>query len=627
MKFLFPHDEPRKIQNAFMQQVFSTIENKGQLIVHAPTGTGKSAAVLAPAITYALKNDCTVFFLTSRHTQHRIAIDTIRKLNEKNNAKVKAIDLIGKKWMCSVAGVAALTSGEFSDYCKTMREKGECDYYRNVRKKGKPSLVAQKALKDMEKDGAMHVEDMKKICEDLKLCPYEIACMLAKDANVIIADYYHVLHPGIRDTLFKRIQKELNKCIIIFDEGHNLPARARDLLTTAVSTFTIAAAEKEAKRTGQEDVAKKIPALNDALLSLSKGKIKIEENEALLGKREFINKIEEDVEYEGISAELHFVADGVLEEQKRSFCNSVANFLDSWPGPDEGFARIISKDFDKRGKPFTLVSYKCLDPSIAVKPLIEDCHSVIAMSGTLTPTEMYRDLLGFDEKTTVMAEYDNPFPQENRLTMIVPETSTKYTTRNDGMYEMIGKKAASMVNSVKGNSLVFFPSYKLMSSIYPYFSNLCKKTTLVERAGVSKLEKEELIDNFKAYKDSGAVLLGVSAGSLGEGIDLPGDLLKAVIVVGLPLAKPDLETQKLIEYYDQKFKKGWDYGYIYPAIIKTMQNAGRCIRSETDRGVMVFLDERYVWDKYYRCFPKDWKIKVSVNPELEIGGFFSEKLD
>ncbi|MFH1637827.1 MAG: ATP-dependent DNA helicase [Candidatus Woesearchaeota archaeon] len=622
MEFLFPHDKVRKIQPAFMQQVYSTIENKGQLIVHAPTGIGKTAAALSSAITYALKHNCTVFFLTSRHTQHRIAIDTIRKINEKNKAKVNAVDLIGKKWMCNVSGVKALTSSEFSDYCKTMREKGECEHYRNIKEKGKLSVLAHKALSDINKKGAMHVEEFNKACSSMNLCPFEMVCILAREAHVIIADYYHILHPSIRDNLFKRIQKDLGQCIIIFDEGHNLPARARELLTSSVSTFTISAAEKEARKMGYDDVAAKIPKLNETLLSMSKQNIKIEDHEALMDRREFVNAVEKELEYEGISAELHFVADAVLEERKRSFCSSVATFLDSWPGPDEGFVRVISKDFNKQGKPFTLLSYKCLDPSIAVRPLVEECHSVIAMSGTLNPAEMYRDLLGFDSETTVMVEYDNPFPQENRLTMIIPETSTKYASRGNEMYGKIAQKCSAVVNSINGNSLVFFPSYKLMSSIYPFFNPLCKKTTLMERSGMSKEEKEDMIDNFKAYKKIGAVMLGVSAGSLGEGIDLPGDFLKAVVVVGLPLAKPDLETKELIKYYDLKFKKGWDYGYIYPAIIKTMQNAGRCIRSETDRGVMVFLDERYVWERYYRCFPKDWNIKVSVNPEQEIGKFF-----
>ena len=139
---------------------------------------------------------------------------------------------------------------------------------------------------------------------------------------------------------------------------------------------------------------------------------------------------------------------------------------------------------------------------------------------------------------------------------------------------------------------------------------------------MSKEDRMGLLERFKSYEKSGAVLLAASSGSFGEGIDLPGDLLKAVVIVGLPLSKPDLETQELIRYYDQRFQKGWDYGYLYPAILRTIQNAGRCIRSTTDKGVIVFLDERYAWPQYRRCFPKGWNLRQSERPISLIEEFF-----
>ena len=117
--------------------------------------------------------------------------------------------------------------------------------------------------------------------------------------------------------------------------------------------------------------------------------------------------------------------------------------------------------------------------------------------------------------------------------------------------------------------------------------------------------------------------MGVAAGSFGEGVDLPGDFLKCVIVVGLPLEKPSLEVKELIDYYDIRYGKGWQYGYIYPAMIKTMQNAGRCIRSETDKGVVVFLEERYANPQYYNCFPPDYGVKISKMYKERVKEFFN----
>ena len=139
---------------------------------------------------------------------------------------------------------------------------------------------------------------------------------------------------------------------------------------------------------------------------------------------------------------------------------------------------------------------------------------------------------------------------------------------------------------------------------------------------MSKKDKEDLLENFKKYKDSGAVLLCAVSGNYGEGIDLPGDFVKSVTVVGLPLGQPNLETKELINYFDKKFSKGWDYGYVFPAFNKTLQNAGRCIRSETDKGIVVFLDERYLWPMYKRCFPQDWEMEVSQDIIGEIEEFF-----
>ena len=142
---------------------------------------------------------------------------------------------------------------------------------------------------------------------------------------------------------------------------------------------------------------------------------------------------------------------------------------------------------------------------------------------------------------------------------------------------------------------------------------------------MNKNDKTEMIDNFKNYNKIGAVLLGVSGGSFGEGIDLPGDYLNGVVIAGLPLGKPDLETQELIKYYDKRFGRGWDYGYIYPAILKTMQNAGRCIRSSKDKGVIIFLDERFAWQNYLKCFPDEWKIRITRTPISIIENFFKNK--
>ncbi|MFH2028731.1 MAG: ATP-dependent DNA helicase [Nanoarchaeota archaeon] len=341
--------------------------------------------------------------------------------------------------------------------------------------------------------------------------------------------------------------------------------------------------------------------------------------EKLVTKDDFINRIKRAYDYDELITSLAFAGEEIRGKQKKSNMATVAFFLEFWPEEAEGFARIISKRYGAK-ELITELSNRCLDPSHITKDVINNCHNLILMSGTLTPTFMYKDILGFDDAKEV--EFKNPFPEKNRLSLIIPETSTKYARRNKDEYQKIAAKIEEITDNIPGNVIVFFPSYFLRNNVYA-FMDKNKKRILLEKSGMTKEEKNDMLDQFKGHKDDGAILMAATAGSFGEGVDLPGDYLKGVIIVGLPLEKPTLEIKELISYYDRKFSRGWEYGYVYPAIIKVLQNAGRCIRSENDKGVIVFLDERYSWDSYYKCFPLDYNVKISKLYEKKIKEFFT----
>lgn len=625
----FPHDDFRKIQDDMVEAVSECIENKKNLVVHAPTGLGKTAATLAPALTYALKNKKTIFFLTSRHTQHKIAVDTLKDIRKKYNLDFSVVDIIGKKWMCPQPGTNSLYTSEFADYCKAVREDGKCEYYINTKSKGsKLTVKAQAALPAVKNYG---LKKLIEYCTQETLCPYEISVALGKDAVAVICDYYYIFNPTIRTMFLGKTNKELEDIILIVDEGHNLPFRVRDLMTERISNIMIKRAIKEAKRFGYDDMVEHLLVVENTLKDLSDDLIpngtldnfqkEKKSTEKLITREDFVNKIKVYVdEYSQLIADLEFVADQIREQQKASYLGSVANFLDAWLGEDEGFARIINVKQGTR-EPIIILSYRCLDPSVVCREVINNTHNSIIMSGTLVPVEMYRDLLGVEDTRTEV--FDSPFPQHNRLNLIIPDTTTKYSMRSDYQYQRIARICADITNLVPGNSAIFFPSYKLRDEVNKTFTTLSKKTTFKEDGQLTKDEKAELLENFKQYKDTGAVLLGASSGSFGEGIDLPGDLLKCVVVVGLPLQHPDLETEQLILYFDRKFGKGWDYGYIFPAFNKTLQNAGRCIRSETDKGIVIFLDERYAWPRYVQLFPNELLLKLTKDYEKEISNFFN----
>jgi DNA excision repair protein ERCC-2 len=618
-KILFPYSEIRNIQGDMIKEVMDSIEKGEHALIHAPTGLGKTIGVLGPALSVALKKGLSIFFLTSRHTQHHLAVNTLKDIKEKHGVKVISCDIIGKQWMCALGEVEGLYANEFREYCKKLRDDDACEFYVNTKKKsGRPTLKAMSVMEDLKVLSPMHCEKLGEFCKSEKLCPYEMSSFLAKEATVIIADYYYIFNPDIRNTFFNKSGKELEKSIIIVDEAHNLPRRCRELMSSNLSNFTLKRAIKEAAKFGYDDAREKLYDVMDSLEVMSND-LDFRKDEKLIKKKIFVDKVKD---YDNSISEFSFAADDIREKQKKSYVGSVGSFLGAWTGEDKGFVRVLSKKLGSR-EPFINLMYKCLDPSLVAKEVISGAYSLICMSGTLTPTFMYKDILGFNDVKEKV--FGSPFPKTNRLSLIVPETTTKYTRRSEDEFKKMAKVCADIVNLVPGNSLVFFPSYALRDSVYAHFLELCKKEIFIEKPRLSKEDKHSLLEDFKKCKDKGACLMGVTAGSFGEGVDLPGDFVKCVIVVGLPLERPSLEVKELIDYYDLKYGKGWDYGYIFPAMIKTLQNAGRCIRSEKDKGVVIFLDERYVEPKYYNCFPPDYGVKISKMYKERIKEFFEKK--
>ncbi len=593
----FPYDKKRPVQEDMIKQVETSLKNKKFMLIHAPTGLGKTAASLMPALNYAIENNKTIFFLTSRHTQQKIVFETIHKINEKNDSEIQVVGVIGKKNMCSQQNVEQLNSGDFAEYCKALTSDKLCTFYENSRKKAILELVTQQVKNKTP-------EELIKVCKTHYLCPYEITMQLARTAKLVISDYYYLFNPFIRQTFFSKINKELKDAVVIIDEAHNLAGRLRKLWSTQLSNKILVIALKEAKKYNQQHLIPYIQTLIEDLNKISDEFIRDGER---MAKRSEISLSDK----KDIAEEFEEAAKIVLEDQKRSAFNAIASFLNTWE-QEIGYSRILRKEGD-----FVILKHNCIDAAILTKDVFEEANSVLAMSGTLLPLEMYADLLGFP-RDTVKENYPCIFPDENRLALVVPKTTTKYAKRSEEQYKNIAKAAAMIANSIPGNVAIFFPSYRLRDSVLKYFESEYENNIFLEQSGMSKEEKEKLLSKFKI---SHGALLGVAAGSFGEGIDMPG-ILKGVIVVGLPLEKPNLETQQKIQYYEDKFKKGWDYGYVLPAITTCFQNVGRCIRTERDKGVLVFLDERFSWPMYAKSFPKDWKVQISVNPVALIEEFF-----
>ncbi|MCX6695586.1 MAG: ATP-dependent DNA helicase [Candidatus Altiarchaeota archaeon] len=614
---LFPFSIIRSGQQEFMDDVADSVKSGRHLAAHAPTGIGKTAGVLTPALEYALDNGKTVFFLTPKHTQHIIVVDTLRKVHKKYGVNINAVDIIGKQWMCP-HGVKDLSSREFNEFCRSKKKDETCDYYNNT-KKTKLSENAREVIAEIRRE-PVHNEAVKKMCSAKNLCPYEVCIEAGKTANVIVCDYFHLFSPQVRKAFLTKLDKKIEDSIIIVDEAHNLPERVRSLLSSKLTDYMLNRAGKEASSLGSRQLVEDYKNLTKVLKKLCKG---MTGRERFVSREEFMEEVKEAVKlsYLELVDEVEGLGEEVLKipGRFRSYSKSVANFLDTWKGDNVGYARILQKEDNK-----ITVSYNCLDPSLSSRDVFDNAHSCILMSGTLIPLHMYSNLLGLDEARTAEKAYKSPFPRENRLLLLVPSLTTKYNMRSEFMYQKYAKHLRDVISSVPGNIAVFYPAYSILESI-SRMTGETGKEVIVEKQAMKKEDRGQLYNRLlHARGNGGAVLMAVQAGSFSEGMDYPENLLDAVVIVGLPLERPDLETDALIDYYDFKFERGWDYGYIYPAMNRALQAAGRCIRSETDRGAIILMEERFRWANYRKCFPTDFEFTVTETPAKYLEKFWKK---
>jgi DNA excision repair protein ERCC-2 len=610
MKIYFPYANVRKEQQKLIKDIAEVLNEKNNLLAHAPTGLGKTASSLAPAISFALENKKKIFFLTPKISQHEIVLETIKLMNEKFNLEIKAVDLVGKKALCLDPFLSNVNFG-FYEACSKKKKDRKCKFYNNVKARTKKEKIRSVGLKQalLQKYNSSYLET-KQDCFVKELCPYELTLEKCKEADVIIADYSHIFDSGIRKNILNSSKTELKDSIIIVDEAHNLSDRIRDMFSISLDLSALQRAQKEAKSVSNfevefllKDIEKEIISLGKTL-SLSMNEERIEEIELQKLKKIAKTKI----------SELEECGEVFMTKRRVESCSmmKVLEFLEILLMKKENTLNKIER---KSSLSLTILP---LDASIFSKQVFDEAYASILMSGTLLPLQMFADILGVEGK---MKQYSSPFSKENRLNLFVEKTTTKYTERNQENFEEIASIINKCIPKIPGNSIIFFPSFQILESIAPLI-NTSRKILKQERE-LEQEKRTQLIHNFRSLGNGfGGVLLAVSGGSIAEGIDFPGEHLYGAIIVGLPYAKMSLESKAMIDFCQKKFKRGWEYAYNAPAINKAVQAAGRVIRTEEDKGVCVFLDKRFSEKRFEQYYPKDLEIKKTREADKEIEKFF-----
>lgn len=603
-------------------------------LAHAETGLGKTDASLSAALSVALKSDPpkTIIFLTPKNAQHAIALDALKGINAQFGLKLRAVDLVGKKHVCLDETVSQKEGRTFYEWCKKKKEGEACTFYGNARGYNPVQREKAKIYRETfatQMNGIHSATDIKQNANEFAvagvnagMCPYEVSLDLAKKANVIIADYYHIFSPSVSELVLPKLGKKPENCILIIDEAHNLPERVRGLMTASITTKQLLKAQDEAQFLHNTELQETLTQIEQ---NLRKKGSQLVKNEQLIPDPEWKKLlIEKNENWEDFG--LWCQAEGLTYLEKSgkesSVLLSVGEFFEKWGNEGVGFARILKKwEF---GGDYSL-TLRSLDPESLTKPILEKMHACMLMSGTLHPTQMYADVLGISKEKLQTGFYASPFPKENRLNLISLQHSTKFTERSETSFINIAEDVGKIVNQIPGNSVVFFPSFDMLDNIGRKMKDSTMRQLLFQREGMKMHETEKLLNEFKQHATGfGAVLLACTSGSFAEGLDFPGNLLLGVVIVGVPLAEMNVETQALVDYYEHRFKRGWHYGYIYPAMGKAIQASGRVIRTPTDVGTIVFLDKRYTWDNYKECLPPTQQFQATNHTADRIKGFWQE---
>ncbi len=601
---LFPYEKLRDGQRGLLRDVRAALEARKVLVAHAPTGIGKTAAVLAAAIESARATHKAVFFLTSRQTQHQVAVRTLRDIARATGEAVRVIDLTSKQSMCP-RPERPEHSGSFYEWCAHLTETRRCKYFlkpteRAVAELGNAILGVDESVKTSARAGC---------------CPYKVAVEASRETEVLVCDYNTVFDAG--NGTLDRIGLSLGDLIVIVDEAHNLPGRIRDASGGRVNHALLAesAGELDGKSAELAFGVRQLSKIFEELLSRveDRKEEKVSAAEVTDPLLKVLSTALVPKSYDQFVGELLSASRKIVAEvEGRSATLEVALFLRAWTQPEKDTLRLIEK------RDFPALSIALLDPAVVAGPLFAEMHAAVLMSGTLYPMSLSADLLGIPQERRMLESYPSPFLSSRRPVLLLRGVSTRYKDRGEAMFSKIAAGIESTARATPGNVAVFFPSYKLRDDIGDRLPSRLKSQVIVERREMTKGEKDRIVQELKrAGARGGALLLGVMGGSFSEGVDFYDGILQAVVVVGLPLAPPSKEVDVLIDYFERKAGegKGETYAYLNPAITRVLQASGRLIRREEDRGVVVLMDERLEQARYQRLLPPDFSPRALEDAE------------
>lgn len=570
----------REGQKQLAAAVYRTLANRKKLFIQAPTGVGKTISTVFPAVRAVGENlGEKIFYLTAKTVTRTVAEEAFSVLKGKG-LRYKVLTLTAKEKICPL-------------------EEAKCNPIECPYAKGHYDRVNRAVFEMLNETEVFDREAIWKRSEKWKVCPYEMTLDLSMWVDAVICDYNYVFDPNAR---LKRFFGDNIKgdYLFLIDEAHNLVERGRQMYSAELCKEDFLAVKKLVKGEAPR-FAKRLEACNKILLAMKKEceNYKVLDNISHFGIQ-LMNVLSETDRY------LEECVDKEVRETVLDFYFQVRSFLNIYDGLDENY--VIYTEYQENGR-FVLKLF-CVNPAANLQKCLDKGNSAVFFSATLLPIQYYKRLLS-TEKDNYAVYIDSSFDTKKRLLMNGVDVSTRYTMRSREMYQRYATYIFRVVKAKMGNYLIFFPSYRFMEDVYQEFTQLLasdeeEMELVIQQKHMDEEERENFLRAFEMGREKSLIGFGVLGGIFSEGIDLTNEKLIGTLIIGTGLPQVCNEREILKSYFDQKGLYGFDYAYRYPGMNKVLQAAGRVIRTEDDRGVILLLDERFQREKGKEIFPKEW---------------------
>ena len=593
IEFPFPY---REGQRDLVASVYRTILRKKKLFIQAPTGVGKTMATVFPAVR-AMGEGLgeKIFYLTAKTIMRTVAEQTFSLLKEKG-LLYKTITLTAKEKIC---------------FC----EEAECNPDACPYAKGHFDRVNDAVFDLITHSGDWSREVLEEQAKKYMVCPFEMSLDVSNWADAVICDYNYVFDPQAH---IKRFFSESGKgeYLFLIDEAHNLVERGREMYSASLYKEDLLEVRKLVKAEDPK-LAKGLSECNQQFLELKREcehyQILKSVSHIALKLMNVLSKLEDYLEE---------CKDAEKKKRVLDFYFAVRSFLNIHDIMDENY--VIFSEMMEDGR-FQIKLF-CVNPAVNLQNYLEQGNSTIFFSATLLPVHYYKKLLSV-EKDDYAVYAHSSFPQENKFLFIGTDVSTRYTRRGESTYQRFARYIAVMAEQKKGNYMAFFPSYRFLEEVHTCFLECVdhEVDSICQVSYMDEEQREEFLEEFEREREKSLVAFCVMGGIFSEGIDLTDDKLIGAVIAGTGLPQVCTEREILKQYFNAADMDGFDYAYLYPGMNKVLQSAGRVIRTESDRGVILLLDDRFRAMRYREVFPREWQqyqLGSVKNLEQEIRTFW-----